>query len=839
MLRTKRARTLAAIVFLVLCGIFVPPYVTLDRFKTRVTGMISDSLGRRASVGAITLRLLPQPGLDLTNVRIDDDPAFSAEPLLQSDEVTAYLRLTSLWRGRFEIARLSLKNPSLNLVRNAQGDWNIESLLARATQVPAAPTAKRQPEARPRFPYIEADDGRINLKLGQEKKAYALSEADFSLWLEGEGQWRMRLEARPIRTDANLTDTGTIRVEGSVGRAAALRDTNLRFDYEWEKAQLGNLSQLVRGRDLGWRGSLTIDGSLAGTPRELQLGASARLRDFRRYDILAGDEVNADVRCSAQYLGDTQTLSSIDCRLPAANGEVVARGTVASLLGERKWELSVAATGVPMSEVVRLARHVKKDMGDLSASGTMDAAFSYRALGGQQVWSGGGATSLVRFTGKPLPTPFEVAPIRFSLGPAPDPLFQPPPSPFRRRLRPEEQPMLSRLTVQPMNVSLGGTTPATIEGRFDRERYYVTVRGEAELGRTTAIAAAFGLRPPPTGAAGNARLELALSGDWKGFAPPLVTGSAQLRNVTAEIKGMNAAVEITGALLAFSEDGVDALNLNAVTGGIALQGDFHLPRGCSTLLDCRVRFNLTSPKLDLDELNRVLNPRFHPQPWYRFIVGSTPTTGLRRLQAEGTLATPKLVIKSAVVNRVSCAVRFEGGNLWLKDVAGDLYGGKHKGQWTADFSGNAPVYEGRGTIAGVDVAQLSAAMRDGWGAGLVAGDYTFSASGDTAADLATSALGELKFDWRKGALRHVGLRGAAPLRMRRFTGTLRLRETRLTFDAGKMETPEGIYTVSGSSTFARALDLKLESATRTYQVTGTLERPRVTTPPPTEAVLKQ
>ena len=132
MLRTKRARAAAAIVVLVLCGIFVPPFVTLDRFKANVTQMISESLGRRASVGAITLRLIPQPGLDLTDFQVEDDAAFSAEPMLRADEVTAYLRLTALWQGRFEIARLSLKNPSLNLVRNGQGDWNIESLLAHA-----------------------------------------------------------------------------------------------------------------------------------------------------------------------------------------------------------------------------------------------------------------------------------------------------------------------------------------------------------------------------------------------------------------------------------------------------------------------------------------------------------------------------------------------------------------------------------------------------------------------------------------------------------------------------------------------------------------------------------
>lgn len=838
-LRSKRARVVAALVVVVLCGIFVPPLVTLDRFKARVTQMVSASLGRRATVGAIKLRLLPQPGLDLTNFVVEDDPTFSAEPLLRADEVTAYLRLAALWQGRFELAQLSLKNPSLNLVRNAQGEWNIEALLARASQVPAAPTTKRRPEARPRFPYIEAEQGRINLKLGNEKKAYALSEADFALWLASEDEWRMRLEARPIRTDANLSDTGVLHISGSVVRGAALRDAAMRFDYEWESAQLGNLTQLVWGRDRGWRGAFALNGSVAGTPHELLLSARARVVDFRRYDILAGDQFNAEVRCSARYLGDAQTLSAIDCRLPAGNGELAARGMVTALMSDRHWELSVAATAVPLAEVLRFARHAKKDMADISAEGSLDAAFTYRPLAGQHVWSGGGATSVLRFNGRPLATPFQLAPIRFALGPVPDPLLR-----AARRLPPhgaEGRPMITRLTIAPMSVSLGGTLPATIEARFDRDRYTITVHGDSEIGRATSIAAAFGFRPPQTGAAGGARLDLALTGGWQRFEPPVVTGSALLRNVTAEIKGVNAAVQVASGLLAFSEKGVDAVNLNAAFphAGVSLQGDVHLPRGCSNLLNCPVRFALTSPALDLDDLNRLLNPRFHPQPWYRFIVGSTPTTGMRRLQAEGTLATPRLTVKSAVVNRFACTLRFAGGRLLLKDAVGEVYGGKHKGEWSADFSGNTPVFEGAGSIERADLAQLSAAMRDGWGAGLATGSYRFSASGDTAPELAAGAVGELRFDWRNGMLRHVGLRGQPPLRLHRFAGTLQLRETRLTFETGRMETAEGIYTVSGSSTFARTLDLKLEGPTHSYLVTGTLERPRVSPPPATEAALKQ
>src|SRR6185437_16706202 len=150
----------------------------------------------------VKYRIFPRPGFDIYDLRVMDDPAFSAEPVIMCGKVTADLRLTSLWRGRMEIAKLKLTDdaapPSLNLVYS-KGHWNLESLLVRVEQVPSAPTAKRSAEERPRFPYIEATGGRINLKVGQEKKPHASTNTDFAFWLASEDQWHVRIEGRPVR----------------------------------------------------------------------------------------------------------------------------------------------------------------------------------------------------------------------------------------------------------------------------------------------------------------------------------------------------------------------------------------------------------------------------------------------------------------------------------------------------------------------------------------------------------------------------------------------------------------------------------------------------------------
>ena len=53
-------------------------------------------------MGAMQLRLLPTPAIDMTDLTVAEDPAFGYEPSLHASEVVASLRLRSLWRGRLD-----------------------------------------------------------------------------------------------------------------------------------------------------------------------------------------------------------------------------------------------------------------------------------------------------------------------------------------------------------------------------------------------------------------------------------------------------------------------------------------------------------------------------------------------------------------------------------------------------------------------------------------------------------------------------------------------------------------------------------------------------------------
>src|SRR5262245_8133373 len=115
-----------------LAVIAVPPLLSIGRYKIQITRLVSSSLGRPVRLSSVELRLFPRPGFVLTDLTVDEDPAYGAEPVLHANTVTAAIRLLSLWRGHLEISSISVDEASLNVVRTGDGRWNLDPFFRTA-----------------------------------------------------------------------------------------------------------------------------------------------------------------------------------------------------------------------------------------------------------------------------------------------------------------------------------------------------------------------------------------------------------------------------------------------------------------------------------------------------------------------------------------------------------------------------------------------------------------------------------------------------------------------------------------------------------------------------------
>jgi uncharacterized protein involved in outer membrane biogenesis len=128
----KKLWLLLVALAVVLAIVAVPPLVNIGKYKSQITSLISITLGRPVRLSSVELRMLPRPGFVLTDLTVEEDPQFSAEPVLHANTVTAAIRLPSLWRGKVEISRISVDEASFNLVRTSEGRWNVDLFFGTA-----------------------------------------------------------------------------------------------------------------------------------------------------------------------------------------------------------------------------------------------------------------------------------------------------------------------------------------------------------------------------------------------------------------------------------------------------------------------------------------------------------------------------------------------------------------------------------------------------------------------------------------------------------------------------------------------------------------------------------
>jgi AsmA protein len=845
-LRTRRGLVALLGVLLLVLFVIRP---TVGRLRTRIGRSISMSLGRRVEISSASLRFLPQPGFDLENFVVYDDPAFSAEPLISSGEVTAYLRISSLLRGHLEISTLSLSEPSLNLVRNDGGHWNLEYLLDRAARTSVAPTGKAANEARPGFPYIEARGGRINLKFGLEKKQFALTDADFALFQDSENSWGVRLDAKPIRTDSNFSDTGVLKINGSWQRAQSLHQTPLRFNMQWDRAQLGQASKLIYGTDKGWRGDMAASVELSGTPENLAVITQASVEDFRRYDILAGNAMRLRAQCGGNYSSTSQTLSNIICQSPVGDGAITLHGNL-SFSTTPAYRFSVFAQDLPLQSVIALARHSKKDIPpDLLAVGTLDGVIKiqHEKVGDTPTttWEGSGEASEFRLASQIATSQLSLPKIHFSISSSP-----PSVDGGKKNRRgthgdaPSSLPAIAveaRVNISPFTIDLGEPLPVTVSGWFSRSGYSVMIDGDAQIQQLLRVSRTIGIPAPQPDAEGKVKLGLQIADTWTGFKAPRVTGNAELHSVLAKVRGLNAPIEITAAKIFLDTDNVNVQGLSALAAGTTWHGSLILPRPCGLTGTCPIQMDLHADEIGIDKLERLLDPQYAKRPWYKFFT-SQKNSYLLALRATGQLSADRILLHKLAGSHVSTDFNFDRGRLELTNLRGTVLGGTHNGEWTLDFSVRPAVYSGHGVFENVALAQLATATHDNWISGTAAATYHATTSGWNADELFSSATGILQIQARDGFMPHmVSASFSGPLQIRYFEGDLVLRHKELDFGQAKLETNSGIYQVTGTASLGRELNLKLmRNGSRGFNITGTVSTPviSVTHAPETEAALK-
>src|SRR5271156_7121231 len=144
-------------------GAAVSLLVRFTPLQKKITARLELAFGRPVEVASYNFTLLDGPTLRAESVTFGEDPRFGHEYFLRAESLTVRLRWQGLLRGHIQLGTVSMQRPSLNLVSNLDGDWNLEEWLPKPASagsslaVSSTPTPVAQSV---RFSRIEVDSGR-------------------------------------------------------------------------------------------------------------------------------------------------------------------------------------------------------------------------------------------------------------------------------------------------------------------------------------------------------------------------------------------------------------------------------------------------------------------------------------------------------------------------------------------------------------------------------------------------------------------------------------------------------------------------------------------------------
>ena len=815
--RRRRFVITLSLIAALLLALFVPPLVNLGRYRRSITNSISAALGRPVEVGAISLRLLPTPGITLSGFTVQEDPAFGYEPALHANSVVVSLRISSLWRRRLEISRISLDEASLNLVKSSAGQWSIGSVLLRASQIPNAPTAQRRPGPTPRFPYIEATDSRIDFKYGAEKKPFSLMNAEFSMWQAGSGEWRLRLKAQPVRTDLelHLSDAGQLRVEGSLLRAPDIHAMPLDLHAEWSGAQLGQASLLLAGFDTGWRGDLDVTAAIHGTPADLSLRSHIVVDNLRRQEFQPVSTLDVDTTCSAHYLRPARTLANITCFLPVSPGHLLLTGSVQAGAPPHA-DLQLEINQLPVSFPVAVLGRMRPNVQNVSATGVVNGSFHLIAAE-HRMLTGAAEASRVSLSGSGGTL---TLPALHFLTPTP---------PVRHRSAPGT-PQQNAILLQFFAVPFGEPQPLIADARFTRTGFALHLDGPASISRITAPGATFGLLGRPLlalGSKGRVELNTTTASGWlpslNGVVSGLLTtGTVRVQGAELHPGFLHAPLYVDSADLNLGPDQISWQNAAIRWKGIAMHGSLRLPAVCTQPTPCGSAFTLQAPSLNASAIESALvseQPGFFGQI-FASAFGNDSTSVWPPLH--GTIQCGAFALNRLLLPNATASVDVSGNHVDISSLdAGALGGTLHvSGGLTVDAG--IPRWNLDLRLTGAKPAAIATVFHEHWGTGTLNGEAKLSMSGLATESLASTASGDFHFIWQNGAFAQVGAASSPLAHFARWTASGSIANSSATL-TGRLVRAGHTVPVHGIIGFDRHLDLTLPGS----HIGGTLAHPDV------------
>jgi uncharacterized protein involved in outer membrane biogenesis len=861
MLRKWWKPALALVILLIALQAGVSLLARTHRVHAYLVGHLERAFGRPVEVGSFDVRLLPSLQLNAERVTVGEDPAFGYEYFLRAEHLSAGLRWMGLLRGHFEFGTMSLSKPSLVLVRNAEGRWNLERWLPPA-RVSSGQTTRGYGPPSPvapvnRLQRIEIDDGRINFMVEQDKQPFAFTNVSGSVEQVSPGRWHLQLEAQPWRSGVSLQSAGTLKVRGDLaGTSTRLQPAEINL--QWSQASLADVFRLFRGQDYGARGLFALDATAkSGNAKDDQPGdwtfsAQSRAVQIHRWDLTErADNPRVHVSLKGRWnIGSGNLVAEqIAVEGPSSN----LRGRFERTSGNpASTELRLDSMGVQAADLLAWFRAFHPDVAEgITAEQYFTGGMILRGwpltVESAALASSGGVVKVPGFAEPVRIGPVRggrersmvvIGPVRVALGGDLREVL----APKRRRVALAMNNAADLTLEQDINTQAGSIS---IEGNFSKAEEFLK------------LSAAFGY-PLNHGWELTGQATALTRWEWKKPFRGNWNGRIGFNNASLTVAGLNQPLKISESALDWVDGRRIALVMRVDAFGGRWTGKIEETPAADGDTEPKWKFHLAGDQLDAAELDRWVGPRARPGWLQRLLPsllgGASPSVPaselVRRMNAEGELYVERLTIEQLKLEYLHAKGSLHDLHLEVSDADAEWAGGKVRAEIDARFLPR-PMYDVSAQLDRVNLAQLPGTGRVAERLkGFATGSLRLKTEGVGREELIGKLAGSGDFHLSKVEFRGWDVNasvadGAAHTGVSRWTagdGSFHLKDRSISLEELKLDGGKEWTLINGSLSFVQNADLAIETASahktknrktadfgngRVLKISGPLDDPKI------------
>jgi AsmA protein len=258
--RWLRITGIAVAVLLVIL-LALPFLINVNSFRPKIESELTNALGRRVTLGELSLSLLTGK-VGVENVSIADDPAFSKSPFVTAKSLKVGVELMPLiFSKKLNVTGIVLDEPQITLLK-ANGTWNFSTLGGPGAKKSAEPAKEGAPQ--------NLSIGRLEITDGKLAVGRANSAAKPQVYdsVNVEVTNLSYTSQFPFKLTVDLPGGGTANVSGKAGPINPQDSAKTPFDATLKAKDMDIAASGFVDPASGIGGSVDLDGTLKSNGRQ-------------------------------------------------------------------------------------------------------------------------------------------------------------------------------------------------------------------------------------------------------------------------------------------------------------------------------------------------------------------------------------------------------------------------------------------------------------------------------------------------------------------------------------------------------------------------------------------